>query len=66
MEKMIKITDRMTDGTTSKFRTTSFSVKPFRNGDKGGRLYIKLDDGYTFVCNSIEIEQKEIESAFCS
>ena len=61
-EKLIKITARMIDGTQKKHRVTSFEVKPFRNAEG---LYVKLDNNYTFACKSIQVEQKEIEQAFC-
>lgn len=70
MEKLIKIKARFSNGSIRKFRTTNFTVKPFRDAEnpanvgKPSGLYIKLDDGYTFACKSIEIEQKEIQPAF--
>lgn len=70
MEKLIKIKARMIDGTIRKFRTTNFTVKSFRsNSEEANKtpvIYIKLDDGYTFVCKNIEVEQKEVEPATIS
>ena len=66
MEKLIKIQARMIDGTTKKYRTTKFSVKPFRNTEGAvakNRLYVNIDNHRAFACKSIEVEQKEIEPA---
>ena len=57
MEKLIKITARMTDGTIEKFRTTNFEVKPFRNAEG---LFVTLDSGRPITCQSIAVEQKEV------
>ena len=61
-EKLIKITVRKVDGHTQEIRCTHFEVKPCRDG---GRLYLKIDSKSDIVCTSIEVEQKEIEGAFC-
>jgi len=58
MEKLIKITARMIDGSVEKFRTTSFTVKPFRNAEG---LFIVLDSGRTISCKNIEVEQKQAD-----
>ena len=56
MEKLIKITARMIDGSKEKYRTTSFEVKPSRDGE---RLHVKLNNNSTFICKSIQVEQKQ-------
>lgn len=58
MEKLIKIKVTMQDGREKEYRTTSFKVKPLRDGTG---LCIQLSDNYSIVCRSFEVEQKEIE-----
>jgi len=58
MENLIKIRARMTDGSEKKFRTTNFTVKPFRNVEE---LFLILGSGRTISCKSIKVEQKELQ-----
>jgi len=52
----IKLTAIWRDGSKRVFLTESFSCRILRNPVQ---YYIKLDDGYTFACDAIEIEQQQ-------
>lgn len=58
MEKLIKVKATMFDGREREFRTTSFEVKPLRDG-KG--LCVKVTANYSVTCRSITVEQKETD-----
>lgn len=51
----INLTATFKDESQREFETTKFDVFPVQ--DKSGTLYVKLEDGYTFICSNIRVEQ---------